>query len=732
MQNNTPHNSAPSHLRILAAGSLFLAASVLIYLSVAAPLLAATDGARAASSQSADATNWRDKVDPRVADAAAAGETEFIIYMAQQADLSAAKSLPTKEEKGTYVYRTLTALADATQAPVKAMLAQRGLTYSSFWISNAIFVRGNLDAIEAVASLPEVAAIQPVGKGSLKLPPPEASARPAGDAVTAAEPGLVLVNADDVWAMGIKGQGVVVAGADTGVRFTHEALRNQYRGWTGSAASSVHDYNWHDAIHVPNWPPEPANACNPGGPTGAGQPSPLPCDDDVILGGGHGSHTMGSMLGFDGGANQVGMAPQAKWIACRNLSNGVGAIPTYLECMQWFIAPTKIDGTAPDPTKAPHVVNNSWGCVEGCPPEPNPLRDTLQASRAAGIFYVVSAGNDGPACGTLQHPLARYPESFTVGSTTHNTDVVSGFSSRGPTAVDPQNPASPLYIKPNITAPGSGTMSGQHIRSALRANDSAYGSLQGTSMAGPHVAGLVALIISANPALAGNIDRIEDIIEQTAVRKTTTEGCGGDTPMQVPNNTYGWGRIDALAAVNLAIADANVVPLVGIASRKTHGAAGALDLSLSGFDPVVEPRVGQPTDGSHTIVFTFANPLATVSGAVIESGTGTVASSGIGTDARQYIVNLSGVANAQELRLKVSGITDTTANTTTALTVRIGFLIGDTTGNRAVNSSDVGQVKAQSGGTANSSNMRLDVTANGDINATDVSLVKSNSGNRIP
>ena len=203
---------------------------------------------------------------------------------------------------------------------------------------------------------------------------------------------------------------------------------------------------------------------------------------------------------------------------------------------------------------------------------------------------MVSAGNDGPACGTIQHPLARYPESFTVGSTTHTTDTVSSFSSRGPSAADPQNPTSPLYVKPNITAPGS------TIRSALRGSDTSYGNLSGTSMAGPHVAGLVALVISANPFLAGNVDRIEEIIEQSAVRKTTAERCGLDSLSQVPNNTYGWGRINALAAVRMAMADIPTglvnyattalgsVPVASSTYGANFSAAGAFDGDRKGLN----------------------------------------------------------------------------------------------------------------------------------------------------
>ena len=537
MEKKALSESAFFNLRSLLACALICAASFLAFFSVAA-----TD-------------DWREKVDARVLAALATGESDFVIYMKEQADLSGSASLKSKEAKGQHVYEQLTATAEATQGPVKQMLAQLGVQHNAFWVSNMIHARGNLAVVQAVASLPEVAAVFPVGKGKLHAPvaADSASAADVTDAVnltTALGQGVAKVQAADAWALGYKGQGVTVAGSDTGVRFTHEALKTKYRGWGGSPEASIHDYNWHDAIHIPNWPPEPLNVCTPGGPTGAGQPNPVPCDDDEILGGGHGSHTVGTMIGDNGAGEQIGMAPEAKWMACRNMSNGVGNILTYVECMQFFLAPTKVNGSAPDPSKAPHVINNSWGCVEGCPPEPNnPIRDALQASRAAGIVYVVSAGNDGPACGTIQNAPARYPESFTVGSTTHTTDVASGFSSRGPTAIDPENLASPLYTKPNITAPGS------TIRSALRGSDNEYGNLSGTSMAGPHVAGLVALVISANPALAGNVDRIEEIIEQSAVKKTTTEGCGLDSADRIPNNTYGWGRINALAAVQTALGD---------------------------------------------------------------------------------------------------------------------------------------------------------------------------------
>jgi serine protease AprX len=499
-------------------------------------------------------TDWTAKVDASVLDAAAAGQTQMLVYLERRADLSGAAALATKAEKGRYVYEQLRAVASQSQAPVIAELEQRGATHRSFWITNALIVNGDLSLVETLAQRADVQHIYGIGSGQLELPPVEApggtDSHGGGDATIFHS--ISLVNANDVWALGYRGQGAVVASADTGVHWTHEAIKSKYRGWDGTTAN--HDYNWHDAIHNP----DPTVACDaPSVPPS----NPAPCDDNS-----HGTHTVGTMVGTavprasNGNVTHIGMAPDAKWIACRNMTHGFGVVPTYLECMEWLIAPTKIDGSGPDPTKAPDVVNNSWGCVEVCPPPA--LQDTLRASRAAGIFYSVSAGNDGDAepltnitvllCSSLQFPLGRYPEAFTVGSTTWTTDTASSFSSRGPVLADP---GQPVMLKPNIAAPGSTVMSASTVTTAMGGANDTYGNKSGTSMASPHVGGLVALIISANPALRGQVDQIEQIIERTAVPKTAPlEHCGGlDAGLQRPNNTYGWGRIDALAAVQAAL-----------------------------------------------------------------------------------------------------------------------------------------------------------------------------------
>jgi subtilisin family serine protease len=461
---------------------------------------------------------WLSKVDAWVLKEASRGQTEFILFLPVQADLSPAADLPTKLAKGRYVYEALTAAAEQTQGPLLATLKARGVAHRSYWVANMIWVRGDAATLAGLAARADVAHVY--ANPAVKLNEParsEAIAAASAAAPAAVEWGIAKVNAPSVWAAGYTGQGAVIAGQDTGYQWDHLTLKDKYRGWDGALAN--HDYNWHDAIHTTG------SSC--------GADSPFPCDDN-----GHGTHTMGTMVGDDGTGNQIGMAPGAKWIGCRNMNANVGTPATYAECYQWFIAPTRMNGTGADPALAPDVINNSWSCPpsEGCT-DPNVLLTVVQNVRAAGIVTVHSAGNSGSACSTVNTAAAIYAESFSVGAT-NSSDIVASFSSRGPVTIDGSN-----RLKPDISAPGVS------VRSSYR--NSSYATLSGTSMAAPHVAGLVALLISAEPAIAGQVGYIEDLIEQSAVRLTLAQTCGGVPGSSIPNNTYGWGRIDALAAYNL-------------------------------------------------------------------------------------------------------------------------------------------------------------------------------------
>lgn len=188
-----------------------------------------------------------------------------------------------------------------------------------------------------------------------------------------------------------------------------------------------------------------------------------------------------------------------------------------------------------DPAQAPHVINNSWSCPpgEGCT-DPDILRSVVETVRAAGIVTVHAAGNSGSGgCGSIATPAAIYGASFTIGAT-NESDLIAAFSSRGPA------PGEGVTLKPDVTAPGV------DIRSSVQGDS--YGSLQGTSMAAPHVAGAVALLIAAQPDLAGDVDGLEALLRTTAVPRPAVESCGGIPAGDVPNYTYGYGRIDVWAA----------------------------------------------------------------------------------------------------------------------------------------------------------------------------------------
>ncbi|MFY9611254.1 MAG: S8 family serine peptidase [Blastocatellia bacterium] len=479
------------------------------------------------------------KIAPWVLEHTADGkEAEFLVILADQADLRAAEKLQTKEEKGWYVFKTLYEKAQVTQQTILDWLKANGVEHRSYYIVNMIWVRGKVDVAQALAARADVARIEgnPQIRNFPEPAPPEESEKTISPA--AVEGGIDFTRAPEVWALGFKGAGIVVGGADTGYRWDHTALKPHYRGFDGVTAN--HNFNWHDSIH------------SGGGSCGAN--SPVPCDDF-----GHGTHTMGTSVGDDGGLNQIGMAPEARWIGCRNMNQGFGTPATYLECFEFFLAPYPVGGTPAqgDPSKAPDVTINSWGCPpgEGC--SPSTLQAGVEAQRTAGIMMVVAAGNSGSSCSSVVDPPAIYDAAYTVGAFSPTTGTIASFSSRGPVTIDGSN-----RLKPDITAPGVGT------RSSTASSTTSYGSSSGTSMATPHVAGAVALLWSARPDLIDNVTETEGYLNETAVQVNSTL-C--DLNGGVPNNTYGWGRLDVKAAVDLALT--TIAPANAVAQR--NGGKGA-------------------------------------------------------------------------------------------------------------------------------------------------------------
>jgi serine protease AprX len=463
--------------------------------------------AATAQSPAAAATQ---KVSPMVLTQTAHGGTaSFLVELRAKADLSGAALLTTKTEKGRYVYDTLRAFADRTQAPIKALLGRMGATYRSHFMANVMVVTGNRTVVDALAARSDVARIDPnrmLRSTSLPVSAPVLAPQAAGP--TAVEWNVQRVRAPQVWALGDKGQGIVIGDIDTGEQWDHPALKNHYRGWNGSSAN--HNYNWYDEI-------DPSNRA--------------PIDQN-----GHGTHTAGTIVGDDGGSNQVGVAPRAKWMACRSMdATGFGSEDTYVGCYEFMLAPWNLNAQNPDPSKAPVAVSDSWFCSvtqEGC--VQSSLLQVVQAARAAGIVPVFAAGNEGPGCSTvgILGPPAQYDESFTVGASTIS-NTLAFFSSRGPAHFQGQT-----LVKPDIMAPGDG------VRSSYPPNT--YAVLSGTSMATPHIAGVIALIYKAKPSLIGNVDATEALIESTAFHINSSECSSNGT---YPNNLWGYGFVNALAAV---------------------------------------------------------------------------------------------------------------------------------------------------------------------------------------
>ncbi|KAB1946930.1 S8 family serine peptidase [Micromonospora sp. ALFpr18c] len=427
----------------------------------------------------------------------------LLVVLRAQADLN---GLPAgtpgragRDARATEVYRRLVDTAERSQADLRRDLNRLGLDPVSYYLVNAVEVDGGPGVRVWLARRPEVARVL-VSQRLRPLPAPAGQSRGDAPAPTGPEWNIRQLGADRVWSqLAVTGTGIVVGSSDSGVDGTHPALRAGFRGGNDS---------WYDP-----W-------------NGTRTPTDM---------GGHGTHTVGSAVGRDG----IGVAPDAQWVGCVNLDRNLGSPGHYLDCLQFMLAPFPAGGdpfTDGRPDRAPQILTNSWGCptIEGC--DQRVLRPATAALDAAGIFVVAAAGNTGPWCASIDDPPAPYPDVLTVGAVDAQRRVAE-FSSRGPV---------PGGVgKPDVLAPGVGVVSAMP--------GGTYAALDGTSMATPQVAGVVALMWSANPALVGDLPRTRQILRDTATPAVPTyrsrnpgDACGG------PANVAGAGQVDALAAVRAA------------------------------------------------------------------------------------------------------------------------------------------------------------------------------------
>jgi len=476
------------------------------------------------------------------------GSADFIIRFSEQADLSPAYSMEW-DARGEFVYNTLRKTADRSQANAKSILNAQGLTYQTFIAGNDLYVWGGnqiatneLMVVNELAALSEVDSIRATRTYTID---PITDVKPmdniswAGDllanhassaagSTTSAnlDWGITDTKANQFWTtFGVQGDGIVVANIDTGVQWNHPALDQAFKCGTNPTDPAC----WYD----------PTGIC---GAAGA-------CDNN-----GHGTHTMGTMVGDDDPslANQVGMAPNAKWIACKGCGTNNCTDFALNSCADWILAP------GGNTANRPNIVNNSWGGGSG----DTWFQAKVQAWVTAGIFPAFSSGNSGPGCNTIGDP-GDYQVSFA--SAAHDASRnIADFSSRGP-SVFGDNP----YTKPNISAPGVG------IWSSYPSTLSPYTQwvqMSGTSMASPHTAGAVALLWSCNPSLKGQIDATFQLLQNNA-DAAPTGSCG--VPLDGQGNfTYGYGYLDVLSAgvvtcsgskgtLNGHVYDTDANPIVG-------------------------------------------------------------------------------------------------------------------------------------------------------------------------
>ncbi|MFT5314553.1 MAG: subtilisin family serine protease [Candidatus Krumholzibacteriia bacterium] len=448
----------------------------------------------------------------------------------------------TRSVRHTAVVSTLQEAASAAQASLLRSLAVNKVSggivgYTPHWIVNAVVVKGTVASIRELALRDDVETIEPDLEFELIEPMMIKQAVAPGEksAQGIVVPGVQVVGADRVWhELGITGAGSVVANMDSGVDGNHPALKARWRG---------------------NWVPENEAWFDIGG---VGSPD-FPVDPF-----GHGTHVMGTITGataFD----TVGVAPAAQWIAANAILGSVENLDNQvIAAFEWLADPDGDPNTSDD---VPDVCHNSWGVPAGGPFLACDSRwwSVIDNCEAAGVVVTFSAGNEGPYPSTLRSPGNRATSptnGFTVGSTGMNFPyLVSNFSSRGPSQCGGQ-----FDIKPEVMAPG------ESIYSSLPGGG--YGYMDGTSMAGPHVAGVVALMREAAPDL--DVVTIKEVLMLSA----------RDLGVVGEDNNYGHGMVDAYAAVSMVMGNVNTVagivtdevtalPIAGAVVHDTRGSTVA-------------------------------------------------------------------------------------------------------------------------------------------------------------
>ncbi|MFK5583852.1 S8 family serine peptidase [Serinicoccus sp. LYQ131] len=466
---------------IMAAGSLVASG-----LAATAPATAAPDDPELGATVDAEVTSQLESD----------GRAAVWVRFADRPDMSQFDTIADWDKRGQAVVDALKASAESSQAGLREQLDADGVDYEAFWATNSVRVdAADAEMVTSFAASSGVEGIYP----TVEIEVPDLEPAEPEMAPLATEWGIDDINAPQVWdELGIRGEGIVVASIDTGAQFDHPALVDQYRGNNGDGTFD-HDYNWFDA---------------------AGTSPDEPADTD-----GHGSHVTGTMIGDDGGDNQIGVAPGATWIAANGCCPSDAAL---INSGEWMLEPRDLEGENPDVSKRPHVINNSWGTT--APSNAPFMEDIIEAWAASGQFGVFANGNSGSGCETSGSPGSRII-SYSVGNY-NSGHTISGTSSRGA--------GQDGTIKPNISAPGS------NVRSSVPGNG--YANYSGTSMASPHVAGAVALAWSGAPALAGDVEGTRNLLNGTAI-DTEDLQCGGTVEN---NNVFGEGRLDALELMNAA------------------------------------------------------------------------------------------------------------------------------------------------------------------------------------